>query len=60
MAEPDYERFDEDQLCLAMDQMNGLHNAALVQLFSVLSAYEQRHCCATDGMKSSAEWLCQR
>lgn len=60
MGEPDYERFDEDSLCCAMDQMNGLCNAALLQLFSVLNVYEKKHSFETDGVRDAAEWLCSR
>jgi hypothetical protein len=60
MEEPCYDRFDSDQLGAAMDQLNGLHNAALWQLLRVVAAYERKNACESDGMPSMAEWLCTR
>jgi len=60
MGEPCYDGFDTDQLGAAMDQLNGLHNAALWQLLRVVAAYERKSACESDGMRTMAEWLCTR
>ncbi len=60
MGEPCYDGFDTDQLGAAMDQLNGLHNAALWQLLRVVAAYERKSACQSDGMRTMAEWLCTR
>ena len=60
MGEPCYDGFDTDQLGVAMDQLNGLHNAALWQLLRVVAAYERKSACESDGMRTMAEWLCTR
>jgi hypothetical protein len=53
----DYSRFSTESLSHAADQLHGIQNAALAELFAVVRELHTRNAFAADGAKDAAGWL---
>lgn len=53
----DYTRFSTESLGAAADQLHGVHNAALAELFSIVRELHRRNDFASDGAKDAGGWL---
>lgn len=54
---PNYSKFSTESLGRCADQLHGIQNAALAELFSVVSELDRRNEFASDGAKDAAGWL---
>ena len=56
----DYSSFETEQLDRAADQLHGIHNATLAELFAVGVEKERRNTLVSDGAKDLAGWFTLR